>query len=72
MKNKNLRKIGLLICVIMGLEIESVFYYVFGINPIYISPVYIISLWMINSVLVGCIIDELFKRKFHIRLINIH
>lgn len=69
MKNRKLRKIGLLVCIIMGLEIESVFYYVFGINPLFISPIFIVALWTINSILVGCIVDEYFKRKFHIRLL---
>ena len=69
MRNAKLKRIGWLISIILGLEVLAVFYIVFGINPRFIPVLIIVAQWFVHSVLIACIIDELFKRKFRVRLI---
>ncbi|MDO5382814.1 MAG: hypothetical protein Q4F06_08905 [Eubacteriales bacterium] len=68
MKKIQLRIAGIIISAVLGLEVEAVFYFVFGINPLNIPVLAIVTLWAFNSVLMGCVVDEVFKRKYKVRI----
>lgn len=68
MKNTQLRIAGIIISAVLGLEVEAVFYFVFGINPLNIPVAAIVTLWLFDSVLMGCVVDEILKRKYKVRI----
>ncbi|MBQ4284148.1 MAG: hypothetical protein IJB96_09500 [Lachnospira sp.] len=68
---RNLRRVGIIISCLLGLELEAALYYVFGINPSYVPLIAVVGLWLAITVMVGCVVDEVLKRKFGIRLIRV-
>lgn len=67
MKN-SIRKIGVIVSLIAGLNVEAVIYYVFGINPAYLPIGAIIGLWLAVSMMIACVVDEFIRRKYKVRL----
>lgn len=67
-KLKEIRVGGCLLSILLGLEVQAIFYYVFGINPLYVPIFAVVILWTVNTILVGCVVDEFIKRKYKIRL----
>lgn len=70
MKN-NLRKAGIIISCLLGLEVEAVFYYVFGINPVYVPLAAVLGLWVAITLIIGCVVDEYMRRKYKVRLVRV-
>ena len=65
---KRMKAIGVVISVILGLEVEAVIYFVFGVNPKLIPAMAAVILWGAISLMIACVVDEIFKRSFGIRL----
>lgn len=70
MKNRCLRIIGIIFSIVMGIEMEFGFYMLMNITPQNVPLIVILSFWCVNSILTGCIVDEIYKKKLHIRLIK--
>ncbi len=67
---KNLRRVGIIVSCLLGLQIEATVYFVFGINPAYVPLIAVIGLWCAATLMVGCVVDEFMKRKFGVRLMR--
>lgn len=67
---KSIRRVGIIISCLLGLQLEAVFYYVLGIKPAYVPLAAVVGLWIAITLLVGCVVDEVLKHKFGIRLIG--
>ncbi len=67
---KNLRRVGIIISCLLGLELEATLYFVLGINPSYVPMAAIVGLWIAITLMVACVVDEVLKRKFGIRLLQ--
>lgn len=65
---KRMKAIGVVISVILGLEVEALIYFVFGVNPKLIPAMAAVILWGAISLMIACVVDEIFKRSFGIRL----
>lgn len=70
MKN-NLRRAGIIVSCLLGLEVEAIFYYVFGINPMYVPPAAVLGFWAAITLIIGCIVDEYMRRKYKVRLVKV-
>lgn len=70
MKN-NLRRAGIIVSCLLGLEVEAIFYYVFGINPVYVPLAAVMGLWVAVTLIIGCVVDEYMRRKYNVRLIKV-
>jgi hypothetical protein len=65
---RNIRIVGIIISILLGLQVEAVFYFVFGINPLYVPLPAVIILWIVNTILIGCVVDEVFRKKYNVRI----
>ena len=63
-----IKAIGVVISIILGLEVEALIYFVFGVNPKLIPAMAAVVLWGAISLMIACVVDEIFKRSFGIRL----
>ncbi|MGN0317691.1 MAG: hypothetical protein ACI4E1_07105 [Lachnospira sp.] len=70
MNNRCLRITGVLFSMAVGIELVIMFFFILDINPANVPISATIFFWIVNSILSGCVVDEIFKKKFHIRLIR--
>ncbi len=68
---KNLRRVGIIISCLLGLQMEALVYFVLGINPAFVPLIAVVGLWIAMTLMVGCVVDEVLKRKFGVRLIRV-
>ena len=68
---KNLRRVGIIISCLLGLQMEALVYFVLGINPAFVTLIAVVGLWISMTLMVGCVVDEVLKRKFGVRLIRV-
>lgn len=55
---KRISKKLVLFSMVIGLMVQLAFYYIFNINIKYVSIFAVILLWFANSVVAGCVLDE--------------
>ena len=62
---KQLKTFILVISGIIGIEVETCMYFLFGINPFYVPAGVTLGLWAALTAVMWCGVDEYYKRRYH-------